>query len=150
MRLVLTRESTPGPDCTLGFLSVADLTLCTIERPWIPGIGKGGTKGISCVPKGLYRLVRHDTEAHPETWALVNEALDVVHMPGDSPSPHARTAVLIHAANFSWELRGCIAPGTRATKDEQGRPMVASSRQAMSLIRARVPWVDDTHTLEIR
>jgi hypothetical protein len=149
MRLVLTRETDQRHDCTLGLLTVADLTLCTIERPWVPGIGRGGAKGISCVPPGLYRLVRHDTEAHPETWALVNEALDVVHLPGDSPSPHARTAVLIHAANFSHELRGCIAPGTRATKDEQGRPMVASSRQAMSLIRQRVAWTNE-HTLEIR
>jgi hypothetical protein len=148
VKLTLTRESTPGTDCTLGLLTVADLTLCTIERPWVAGPGKGGTKGVSCVPPGTYRLVRHDTEAHPETWALVNEALDVVHLPGDSPSPHARTAVLIHAANWAHELRGCIAPGTRAGNDEQGRPMVMSSRQAMNLIRSRLPWVE--HELEIR
>lgn len=147
MRLALQREPSQ-PDCTLGLLHVADLTLCTIERPWIPSAsGKGGAQGISCVPVGIYRLVRHDTEAHPKTWALVNEELDVLHLP-DSRSPHARTAVLIHAANWAYELRGCIAPGVRAGKDEAGRHMVVSSKQAMSLIRARVPWVEQE--LEIR
>lgn len=149
MKIILRRETTQSSaDCTLGLLFVNDLTLCTIERPWVPtDKSRGGTKGISCVPPGLYRLVPHDTEAHPETWALVNEALDVVHVPSDSPSPHARTAVLIHAANFAHELRGCIAPGTRATRDEKGRHMVASSREAMKLIRNRLPWVE--HELEI-
>ncbi len=149
MNLTLIRERGPNTDCTLGLLAIGDLTLCTIERPWAPGPGKGGAKGVSCVPPGIYKLVKHNTEAHPETWALVNEALDVVHLPGDSPSPHARTAVLIHAANFSHELRGCIAPGTRAGKDENGRPMVFSSRAAMNLLRSRLPWTND-HTLEIR
>ncbi len=148
MAVLTLRREPPQPDCTLGLLTVGDLTLCTIERPWVPGVGKGGAKGVSCVPPGTYRLVRHDTEAHPETWALVNEALDVVHLPGDSPSPHARTAVLIHAGNFPFESRGCVLPGVRAGKDEKGRPMVVSSRAAMSLIRARLPWTDE-HTLEI-
>lgn len=148
MRLVLTRESEQRSDCTLGFLDVADLKLCTIERPWIEGIGKGGAKGISCVPKGLYQLVKHDSEAHPETWALVNEALDVIHWP-DSARPHARTAVLIHSANTVAEIRGCLAPGTRAGKTERGEHAVFNSRQAMSLIRQRVPWTDE-HFLEIR
>jgi hypothetical protein len=148
MILTLTREQSPRPDCTLGLLTVKDLTLCTIERPWVPGEGRGGRKGVSCVPVGTYRLVRHNTEAHPETWALVNEDLDVIHQP-DGSKPHARTAVLIHAANSAHELRGCIAPGTRAGADEQGRPMVLASRVAMNLIRSRLTW-DDTHTLEIR
>ena len=151
MNLVLHREKTDpaNTDCTLGFLFVGDLQLATIERPWIPSAtSKGGTKGISCVPTGRYRLVRHDTEAHPETWALVNEELDVVHLPGPGVSPHARTAVLIHAANWAHELRGCIAPGVRAAIDSQGRHMVEKSKQAMNLIRNRIPWTE--HTLEIR
>jgi len=149
MNIVLRRETTTqDPSCTLGLLFVNDLTLCTIERPWIASDeSRGGTKGISCVPKGVYRLVPHDSEAHPETWALVNPDLDVVHYPGDSPNPNARTAVLIHSANRVEELRGCIAPGTRSIKDARGFA-VESSRMAMNLIRQRMSPLQE-HTLEI-
>lgn len=149
MNLVLRRETTQSSaDCTLGLLFVGDLTLCTIERPWIPSDkGKGGAKGISCVAPGNYRLVRHDTELHPMTWALVNEELDVIHQPHPD-RPYARTAVLIHPANWAHELRGCIAPGKRTERDSVGRYMVAESRKAMKMIQDRLPWTDE-HTLEI-
>src|SRR5690349_2620025 len=116
MRITLRRErSTPeNKDCSLGLLFVGQLQITSIERPWIPSdLCKGGTKGISCVPLGLYKLVRHNTDAHPMTCALVNRDLDVVHLPGESDNPNARTAVLIHPANWAHELRGCIAPGMR-------------------------------------
>ena len=149
MNLVLTREAPSGGDCTLGVMLVGDLALCTIERPWVASGSLGGAKGISCVPKGTYRLVPHDTEAHPRTWALVNEALNVYHLPGPAVPATARTAVLIHSANWVHELRGCIGVGTRAGRDADGRYMVQESRKAMELIRGLVSW-DSTHTLEIR
>ena len=152
MKLLLKREaSQPDHDCTLGLLFVPGTSFAcvTLERPWIPSPdSKGGTKGISCVPLGTYRLVRHDTEAHPHTWALVNEALDVVHLPSDSTNPLARSAVLIHPANHPHELRGCIAPGTRTVHDEHGSYAVADSRKAMKLLTDTVPWTDE-HVLEI-
>ena len=153
MKLILHRERQvpENKDCTLGLLFIGDLSLVTIERPWIPSNdSKGGTKGISCVPIGTYKLVQHDSEAHPLTWALVNEELDVVHFPGDSKNPFARSAVLIHPANWAHELRGCIAPGTRTTTDAKGRYMVQDSRKAMKLIQQRVSWADTSHTLEIK
>jgi hypothetical protein len=150
VRLLLRREKPqPSPDCTLGFLfGPGDLSVVSIERPWVPwDKGRGGTKGISCIPLGTYRLVRHNTEAHPMTWALVNEDLDVIHQPR-ADRPHARTAVLIHSANWAHELRGCIAPGTRAACDDEGRYMVQESRRAMALLKQRLPWTDE-HTIEI-
>jgi hypothetical protein len=148
VRITLRRETTQSSkDCTLGLLFVNDLTLCTIERPWIPStLSRGGTKGVSCVPPGIYKLVPHDTEAHPETWALVNPDLGVVHQQHQSKNPNDRAAVLIHAANYAEELRGCIAPGCR-TEQIAGRYMVAKSREAMKLIRNRMPWIE--HELEI-
>src|SRR6187551_2557116 len=141
--MILTLEREPQhPDCTLGVLVVGDVALSTIEKPWIPGLLEGGMKGVSCVPRGTYRLVRHDTEAHPRTWALVNEALNVFHLPGPSVPPTARTAVLIHSANFAHELRGCIAPGTRTGRDSEGRYMVQESRKAFAMIQHRVSWDD--------
>jgi hypothetical protein len=149
MKLTLRRERTTHPDCTLGVLEVGTLSLSTIERPWVPSAtSKGGTKGVSCVPPGIYQLVRHNTEAHPMTWALVNRDLDVAHLPSPSDGPGVRTAVLLHPANWAHELRGCIAPGTRTTTDGEGRFMVAESKRAMRMLQAVVPWVDG-HTLEI-
>jgi hypothetical protein len=144
-RIHLHREKSipENKDCTLGLLFIGEMQLCTIERPWIQAMDSyGGVKGISCVPKGLYKLVRHNTETHPETWALVNRELDVVHFPGEGANPNARTAVLIHPANWAHELRGCIAPGMRTVRDAQGRFMVAESKKAMRMIQDALPWVD--------
>jgi hypothetical protein len=146
--LTLTREPYK-PDCTLGFLMVGDTTLCTMERPWIPSpTCKGGLKGKSCVPKGTYQLVKHDSKKHPRTWALVNHELDVVHYEGDDNDPDEdRATCLIHPANFARQLEGCIAPGLSHTI-VNGEHMVTSSAKAMEKIRELVPWTE--HTLEIR
>jgi hypothetical protein len=144
MNLLLIRDSDDGV-CTLGVLSLGpnldDPHWQTIERPWIADLtGKlGGLAGRSCVPPGNYDLVIHDSEAHPETWALVNPVLGVRHFP-----PSERSAVLIHPANYAHELRGCIAPGLiRAPRS------VLRSRDAFAQLKAVLPWRNG-HTLEIR
>lgn len=153
MKLILKRElSQPSHDCTLGFLEVpeAKLVLCTMELPWIPSTTcKGGLKGKSCVPPGVYDLVRHDSRKHPQTWALVNHELDVVHYEGDDRDPDEdRATCLIHVANFASQLMGCIAPGLSHEK-HNGLHMVTSSTRAMDRLRVAVPWVNG-HTLEIK
>jgi hypothetical protein len=151
VKLYLRRQqSVPArTDCTLGFLFIEGLQLATIERPWIPSpVSKGGAKGVSCVPVGTYKLVRHNTEAHPMTWALVNEDLDVAHLPRSGLPSTVRTAVLIHPANYAHELRGCIAPGLRSGRGAEGQPMVLESRKAMRQLQELVPWTDD-HILEV-
>lgn len=148
MKLILRREP-QHPDCTLGLLFLGDLSLVTLERPWVPSpTSIGGTKGVSCVPPGTYQLRRHNTDAHPMTWALVNPELGVEHF---SNEPNVRTAVLIHPANFVHELRGCIAPGTRtaaAVAGHGGGYMVCDSRKAFRMLQQRMQWTDE-HTLEI-
>lgn len=152
MRLQLRRDYRHDT-CTMGVLSFstpADDFLCqTIERPWIamPG-SRGGLSGKSCVPEGTYKLERHNSEAHPNTWALVNPELDVVHWE-DRERPHRRCLVLIHVANYARELRGCIAPGMGRTIDSDGTHMVTSSKLAMIELKRLLPW-DDSHILEIR
>ena len=140
MNIDLIRDIDTGY-CTLGRILVGGKVFYTMERPWIPGTGKSGKKGASCVAPGIYRLTRHDSEMYPKTWALVNPALDVYHYPWDVPRGHetsARTAVLIHAANWAHELRGCIAPGKTRAKDGNGRWMVTRSRDAMNEIRTLI------------
>jgi hypothetical protein len=126
-----------------------DFQCFTMERPWInTTTSRGGLKGQSCVPPGMYKLERHNSEAHPHTWALVNSDLDVIHWE-DKDRPNARCLVLIHAANYARELRGCIAPGLGKGMDAQFVQMVTSSKRAMIELKRLLPW-DDSHTLEIR
>lgn len=151
MRLLLTRDY-HGDDCTQGTLSFStpteDFDCQTMERPWIESeFSKGGLSGKSCVPVGEYKLERHNSEAHPNTWALVNSDLDVIHYE-NAGRPDARCLVLIHVANYARELRGCIAPGRSRTVDVNGVRMVSQSRLAMVDIKRLVPWTDE-HTLII-
>lgn len=140
MHLQLVRD--PHPDCTMGVLSLNGHQWQSLERPWVPG-PPGGTKGVSCVPPGPYRLVRHDSEAHPRSFALVNEGLGVYHLTVP-PGKQGRTACLIHVANFVQELRGCIALGM----ERSGESLIQSKR-AIDQFYAFVPWLDDTHIMEI-
>jgi len=139
VNLILIRDSDDGV-CTMGVLTLDKLSLYTIERPWIADLTKkpGGLAGRSCVPVGTYDLVLHDSEAHPETWALVNPNLGVTHW-----GPSQRSAVLIHPANVVAELRGCIAPGLI-----RGVRQVQRSRDAMAKLKAMLPWVNG-HTIDI-
>lgn len=146
MHLILTRD-TFTPKETLGTLEVAGQIFHTIERAWIPGDDPGedgGEPGKSCVPLGTYALAPHSSAKYPRVFALVNPALDVVHY----AAPGKRYAVLIHAANWARELRGCIAPGLSRAQDPNGW-MVLRSRDAMARIRTLVSWTVG-HTLEIR
>ena len=147
MRLLLKRDFDDG-SCSLGKLSLHDLlgnvlwSCETIERPWIGGV-VGGQPGRSCVPIGSYKLEKHDSEAHPRTWALVNHDVGVAHFP---TAGVPRAACLIHPANFAFELRGCIAPGEARLKADNWQ--VLRSRLAFSKLRELLPW-EDGHVLEI-
>lgn len=152
MKLLLRRDYR-ADNCTMGVLSfqtpVEDFVRQTMERPWIPMPGsRGGLSGKSCVPVGDYKLVRHNSEAHPNTWALVNPDLNVLHQE-DPAHPEWRALVLIHAANRARELRGCIALGDRRFVDSEGVNMVSNSRLSILELKRLLPW-DDSHTLEIR
>lgn len=144
MNLTLTRDSDNGR-CTLGTLRINGGLFQTLERPWQPG-PPGGVKGASCVPPGLYRLFRHDTEAHPRSFALVNEALGVYHYEVP-PGQQGRTACLIHIANWVSELRGCVAIGMARTQNGD-EWMLRQSKVAIDQFYSLVPWIDG-HTLEI-
>jgi hypothetical protein len=148
MKLLLRREP-PHPDCTLGLLEIPGLTLCTIERPWIPSAkSNGGLKGKSCVPPGVYQLVKHSSQKHGRTWALVNHDLDVVHYEGDDQDPDEdRATCLFHVANYARNVEGCIGVGL-AHALTNGEHWVTSSTRAMQRLQAAVPW-ENGHELTI-
>lgn len=125
------------PRCTLGKLSSGLLALETLERPWVPSdLNLCGMKGVSCVPAGDYQLVPHNSDAHLNVWALVNPALGVYHWDADVPitCALARTTVLIHAANYPEELRGCIAVG-KLRSQTRGAWWIGRSRDALAELR---------------
>lgn len=146
MNLQLIRDYA-GRDCTLGRLIISDLTLQTLERPWIPSPPSVcGHPDTSCVPAGTYQLALHDTPKFPKHFALVNEALGIYHevVPAGQVG---RTACLIHAANYVAQLEGCCAVG-RSRQYVGDQWMVLDSRDAYAALEAAVPW-ETGHSLTI-
>jgi hypothetical protein len=135
----------------MAYMSAGTRKWPTIERPWAPiDAAPCGQKGISCIPAGTYRLEPHNTEQHKNVWALVNPSLWVYHLESDVPKPRlglARTAVLIHIANWASELRGCIALGKSRAKVD-GLWMVKNSADAVNELRmALAGQFDNTLTI---
>lgn len=87
---------------------------CTLERGW-----KNNEKRISCVPKGVYPL-RYEKSAKfkKHLWELYD-------VPG-------RSECKFHAANYWYQLNGCIALGVKHKDiDGDSRPDVTSSKDTM-------------------
>ena len=116
-----------------------------IERPWLLN-----QRHVSCVPAGGYTLEAHTykqgTKQELETWALVNEELGVYHY----PSPRAsRDLILLHPANRSDQLQGCIAPVAHITKKD-GKLFGPSSGPTLSRFLNVINLNQAEHTYEIR
>lgn len=138
MRLTIVRTKTQPTTCMLGSIYLGGVLVWTLERPWVAsGTHIGGMPGRSCVPPGIYRLEPHNSEAHPQTFALVNEKLGVSHW----NKPGMRSCVLIHPANYVSELRGCIALGMERVHTAQGWTLT-NSRVAQALLKGSVPWAE--------
>lgn len=101
------------------------MNLYTIERPW-----SDNAPFVSCVPAGIYFCSKHVSPKFGETFILENHALDV----GKAAGEALRSHILIHAANRSAELRGCIAPGMDLGV-VNGEWAILSSRQALSRLK---------------
>jgi hypothetical protein len=98
---------------TLGQIEVGGLTLYTLELPW-----KDNKTGISCIPVGTYKVKRHTSPKFGKCFWLQ-----------DVPN---RSEILIHPANYTRQLRGCIAVGLdHADIDKDGELDTVSSRNAM-------------------
>ena len=99
------------PDATLGIIKFSDIEFWSVERPWLDN-----KPNISCIPVGEYELKWRESPKFGPTWQLED-------VPG-------RTPILIHAANFAYQLQGCIALGTDLMGDTIA---VANSRKAVNL-----------------
>lgn len=105
---------------------------CTLELPW-----QDNAVGTSCIPPGPDEaertyLIRKCSPARSrfDYWHL--HVLDV---PG-------RTAIKMHAANYVYQLRGCIAVGERfALIDDDDQLDVTNSRRTLQRLVALCPNV---------
>ena len=136
--LYLIRDSY-GDKQTMGKLYDKDDNLLahTIERPWIPDPDHpGGTSFESCVPDGIYQLIKHTRPNGDKVVALFNSKLGVWYQKEDRPSTWGRYLVLIHSGNYVEHIVGCVAPGNARTIYEN-RPMVTSSRATMNKLNVQ-------------
>ena len=142
--LLLERQSS-GVAETQGFLSFPGTVLATIEQEWREDPDRpGGESNNSCVPAGIYRLIPHTRPDGKEVVALINETLGVYYLAEDMPPEGGRFLILMHIANWSKDVVGCIGPGL----GKADGPMVTSSKSAMKKVMDYIDGEDAE--LEIR
>lgn len=113
------------PDSTFGIVRVVEgnrYLFETVERERDHNRASTKDKPGACIPAGRYLWKRVDSPTHGDCF----QAEDV-------PD---RQYIQIHSANWSKQLRGCIAPGLkRASTDVDPDPeMVESSRAALKVL----------------
>jgi len=126
------------PMGTFGELIVGDFKFQTVERPWV-----NNRPFVSCIPDGDYDLKPFTRASGDEVFALVNNEVTYYKEPGCS-----RYSVLIHKANISDELAGCIAPGIKLGYIK-GKWAVISSGLAVAQILKLLKY-DEEHRINIR
>lgn len=101
--------------------------LClTLELPW-----NDNDPDTSCIPKGEYQFIRHDSPKFPHTWQIVG-------VPD-------RDGILIHNGNTEDDTHGCIIVGDSMGKID-GLPAVLNSVKTLDMLRGIIP---DSGTITI-
>jgi hypothetical protein len=147
MNLTLRTHGVPG--ATIGVLTFdgSTETFCSIELPW-----DNNQPNKSCVPAGIFELIRFISEEHGLTWKLHNPALNIY---GEGIVPDGgRDAVELHSANFARQLLGCIALGLSGLPmldpvTHQVEPAVQDSGAAITRLRALLGSQPGPHALTI-
>ena len=128
-RLILTEDFTKGDLKVMKDGHPIEL-LKTIELPW-----KNNQRRISCIPAGRYFCKIHTSPKFG--WTLWLQ---------DVPN---RSAILIHSANHTRQLLGCIAPGLEHEDiDKDGIIDVKHSKAAMKILQDRIKkdlWITITN-----
>ena len=111
-KATLTRFET-GPEGTFGKVVTDNGYQCySVERSWLDN-----KTGESCIPSATYKCVIGDSPKFGKVYGLF--------------AVKDRSEILIHPANWSRQLEGCIALG-RAIGDVMGDKGVMSSRDAVA------------------
>lgn len=109
------------PDGTLGeWMDEKGNHICyTVELPWADN-----ETDKSCIPCGNYKVIPHNSPAHPNVWEITN-------VPG-------RSGILIHAGNSEKDVLGCIAVGD-SQGEIKGLPAVFNSVSTLNKLRGELP-----------
>lgn len=113
-------------DQTLGALIVMDdgiqIYSCkTLELPWFQN-----KRRMSCIPVGMYEVIKRVSPNHGDHFHIQNVP--------------ERDMILMHSANFTRQLLGCIAPGKSHTDiDRDGLEDVTNSKLAMNELNEILP-----------
>lgn len=120
-----------------GELFYEDDFICyTLERAW-----NNNKPFISCIPDGVYNLVKVNSEKYGVTYALNSPPHNVYAHKKDRKNETDRYSCLIHSANQQNELQGCIAPGLElGSYKNQWR--LLRSRDALNVLRSM--WYEET------
>lgn len=115
-----------GPDGTFGeFLSPQGDVLCkTCEDPW-----NDNKPRISCIPTGIYKVLRHGWET--DTQVKFRRVWELLNVPN-------RSAILMHAGNTIDDTIGCILCGTEFGIID-GKQGIVGSRAAIVKLREILP-----------
>jgi len=112
---------------TVGELNVHDehgnsyMKLATMELGWHQNV-----EDISCIPAGKYTARKFYSLKHKNCFLIMN-------VPD-------RTMIEIHAANFSKQLKGCVAVGTSFRDiDSDGEIDLLNSRIALNSLLKEMP-----------
>ena len=121
--MILTRFAM-FDDRVIGRLDHDGVTFYTIERPWLDN-----KPFVSCIPCGDY-IMRRFSDLHGRRSSKDVGGEDV----WEICDVDGRTFVLIHVANRSRNVLGCIGLGTTLYENVQG---VGNSRKAIQRFYAR-------------
>ena len=133
MEVFLKRESDDGTQ-TLGKLFINDIngvtlfSCKTLELPF-----KGNQKRISCIPKGKYNVKRRYSLKYGNHFHILN-------VPN-------RDFILIHNANYWFQLLGCIAVGqAHIDLNKDGKKDVTNSKNTLLKLNE---WLTNDFVLTI-
>lgn len=135
MNIVLERFNY-APEGTFGRIRAGVLELYTVEQPW-----NGNKTGESCIPEGVYDLCqRISPVVKRSSGGDFTSGWEVLDVP-------ERSLIMIHPANWPYELQGCIAPGLdyMILSGKQG---VSSSRKAFARLMVALAG-EKQHSLHI-
>jgi len=125
MKVVLNRLVDTGKE-TLGALTIHDeikesFSCKTLELSW-----KDNKTNVSCIPRGEYLAIVRFSEKHGEHF-IIKDVED-------------RDYILVHAANYHSQLRGCIAVGKSYSDiNKDGELDVTSSRDTLDSLLSILP-----------
>lgn len=94
----------------------------SVELPW-----RNNRRNVSCIPADSYEAIAINRGSNGDY------AIWLQNVPG-------RSEILIHTANFVYQLQGCIAPGTDFKHlDRDGVIDIANSRKVMEELERNIP-----------